>query len=365
MVGIARKNLLADKVRLLISVSGITFAILLILVIQSLYQGFRKEAGSIIERMPGDVWVAQQGASDLYFSQSMLPRETVDEVHKVEGVQSAYPMLARRWALNLDGRETLAFLMALDTPAEVPPMATLRTAPGPGEIVIDTVLARKTGLGVGDTLRFDKMTFTISEVSNLGHNLYSQMALISWEDAHVLLGVEDRISYLLVSVDEPREAEEVARAITEGLPGVDAFTRQEFAAQNQASVDGFLPIISVLKVLAFVVGIAVVGLTIYAATVERIREYGVLKAIGASHLALFRIVMVQSLLVGLAGFLLGVPVAYGTTWLARHAVPEWSTLFRWQDVALVLAAALIMSAVAAYLPIQRVARVDPAIVFRA
>lgn len=365
MVGVARKNLLADKVRLLISVSGITFAILLILVIESLYQGFRKEAGSIVERMPADVWVAQQGASELYFSQSMLPADTADTVRGIEGVRSAYPMLARRWAVDVDGREALAFLMAVDTPVGVPPMSTLPRAPEQGEIFIDRILARKTALGLGDELVLDDTTFTVGAIANLGHNLYSQMALISWQDAQALLDVGGHISYLLIAVDPAGDSKDVAASINRDLPAVDAFTREEFAAQNQASVDGFLPIISVLKVLAFVVGIAVVGLTIYAATVERIREYGILKAIGASHLALFRIVIGQSLLVGVAGFIWGVPLAYGTTWLAREAVPEWSTLFRWQDVALVLVAALIMSGVAAYLPIQRVARVDPAVVFRA
>jgi putative ABC transport system permease protein len=142
--------------------------------------------------------------------------------------------------------------------------------------------------------------------------------------------------------------------------------RSEFAAANRSEISAlFVPIVRVLLIVSFLVGAAVVGVTVYTATVERTREYGVLKALGASHRDLLRIVLTQSVAVGVAGFLAGVPLAAGVNRLALQLVPRFITLIRWQDLVVVFAAALGMAVLAAVIPIHRVASIDPASVFRA
>ncbi len=86
MVSVARRNILADKVRLLISVSGVAFAVLLILVVGSLYRGFQKEAGSFVEGVPGDIWVMERDTSDIFHSFSIVPERRIEEVASTEGV---------------------------------------------------------------------------------------------------------------------------------------------------------------------------------------------------------------------------------------------------------------------------------------
>jgi len=125
------------------------------------------------------------------------------------------------------------------------------------------------------------------------------------------------------------------------------------------------PIVAVLIVVAFVVGLAVIALTIYTSTVERVRDYGVLKAVGASPRQLFAVVVRQSVVVAVLGYALGTILAFVTGKAIQDAVPEFATIYRWQDLAAVFGAALVMSIIAAVVPIRRVASVDPAIVFRA
>ena len=122
---------------------------------------------------------------------------------------------------------------------------------------------------------------------------------------------------------------------------------------------------AVLIGVAFVVGLAVVALTIYTSTVERVRDYGVLKAVGASPRQLFAVVLWQSVIVSLVGFGAGALIAVAAGTLIQDAVPEFATVYRLQDVLVVLGAAFLMSALAAIVPIRRVASVDPAVVFRA
>jgi putative ABC transport system permease protein len=122
--------------------------------------------------------------------------------------------------------------------------------------------------------------------------------------------------------------------------------------------------VSVLVGIGFVVGGAVIALTTYTATVERAREFGVLKAIGATDGFLSRVVVEQSLLVGFIGSLLGIGVSAATTAFVGHWVPEFITDLRPVDAAAVFAGALVTAVAAAYVPVQRLIRIDPAMVFR-
>ncbi len=80
---------------------------------------------------------------------------------------------------------------------------------------------------------------------------------------------------------------------------------------------------------------------------------------------LYRIILSQSLTVGALGFLVGTPLAIGASRLIEHFVPEFGTLFEWRPIAAVLVGVLAVSLVAAYLPVRRIAAIDPALVFRA
>ena len=106
------------------------------------------------------------------------------------------------------------------------------------------------------------------------------------------------------------------------------------------------------------------GLTIYTATIEHWREFGVLKAMGASGGYLYRIVFTQSALLTAAGFVLGTIGAIGAAQLATRAVPDFGTDFRWQDIGAVFGATIGMALVASFIPVRRIIGIEPAEVFR-
>ncbi len=365
MVAVARKNLLADKVRLLISVGGVAFAVLLILVVGSLYRGFQEQAGSFVEGVPGDVWVMEQDTADIFHSFSVVSEDKLGQVAAVPGVHGLVLVYGKRVTVHYDGGGGDTYIMALDLPQGTEVLHGMK-APGPGQIVLDDVFARKSGLSIGDSLDVRGRVLTVSQVGNVSNVGLSQFSLISAGDAREVLAVSDNVNYLLVSVEPGADASAVAKAIEREVPGIKAATKAEFAAANRNEItEFFIPIVSVLLAVAFLVGTAVVGLTIYTATVERTREYGVMKAIGASGGHLFRIVIAQSIAVGVAGFLVGVPMTLAVNRLAEQLVPEFVNVVRWQDVLAVFAAALAMAVIAAFVPVRRVASVDPAAVFRA
>ena len=83
-------------------------------------------------------------------------------------------------------------------------------------------------------------------------------------------------------------------------------TGEDFAQETRDRIlSNILPILIVVLIVAFVVGLAVAGLTIYTATVEKSREYGILKAEGFTNPYLYRVVFEQSMVTGVLGFLVG------------------------------------------------------------
>ncbi len=377
MVPIARRNLLAEKARLVVAVGGVAFAVFLIVLIQSLFLGFRQSTGALIEGLPFQLWVVQDGTFDLYHSTSLLPAQYADRLAEMQGVASVQRVLGRQMRVKVGGEFERELLLAFDEPVvrpevaaglphrgEAPPLL-LETSnlPAPGRIVVSRRLAHKHGIEVGEPLRLGERQFTVAGITSGSEGLRDP-SFLNYEDARLLFGLNGSVNYITVALDQGVDEGQVAGEIEALLPGVDVLDRQEFADRSRAEIDVFTPVLAVVMTIGFVVGAAVISLTIYTATIEKARDFGVMKALGASRWYLYRLVTYQSLAVGLLGFAAGVPLAIGASRVTGLIVPEFVTLFQWPAIIGVLGVVLVMSLAASYLPIHRISRIDPAMVFR-
>ena len=367
MVPVARRNLFSEKGRFAISVAGVAFAVLLILVVLALYRGISR-TGQTFRELPGQLWVVQPGTTDPFHSVSLLERARLEPLASVSGVAAVIPVLSRQMAFQVDDAEASARLLALDIPETIPLSQDLRERylPEQGKIIIEQTLSRKTGLGEGDAVDFGTVSLTVERVQPAGAEALSQFVFLNFEDAQRTFGVGDLVNYGMVMLDQGTEPESAAQAISDRDAGLQVFTTDGFVKAFRKEIDeSFLPIIAILLGIGFVVGAAVVGLTIYTATIERSREFGVMKAVGGSPGFLYRIVLSQSAMLTAAGFVLGLAGALGVARLAGQAVPEFVTDFQLQDVAGVLIAAGAMAILASFVPVRRINSIDPALVFRA
>ena len=364
-VPIARRNLLAETTRLLMSVGGVAFAVLLILLVTSLYRGW-SEAGGIFEELPGDVWLAQTGASDPLRTTSYLPADKLAAVASRPGVAAVIPVYARRISLRARDGELNVYFLSLAVPSRrARPPGAARFLPRPGAIVVDSVFAHEAGVEVGDTLDVLGRALVVARVDPGGNPIF-EIAFMNGEDARSLLALDGYVNFFLIAIEPGADADQVARAVEKAVPGSEAHTASEFAAATHHLVQqGFLPVVGALVGIGFAIGGAVIALTIYTATIEKARDFGVLKAIGADDGFLYRIVVVQSLAVGALGTALGVGAAIVAASLIRERVPEFVTDLQVLDAAAVFAIALSVSAVATLVPVRRISRIDPAMVFRA
>ena len=365
-VPVARRNLFAEKARFAISVAGVAFAVLLIVIVLALYRGFSR-SGQTFRELPGQLWIVQQGTTDPFHSISLVSRSELADAQSIDGVAAVVPVLSRTMEFTVDGRTESGRLIALDIGAmPVGAETSRRFLPAQGVIVIDKTLSRKTGLETGDEATFNQTRLQVGHVEPASAEAFTPFIFLNYGDARTIFGRDDFVSYGLVVVSPNADAREVATAIEAENAGLGVFTNDEFATSIRKEIDeSFLPIITVLLVIGFVVGAAVVGLTIYTATIERSREFGVMKAVGGSAGFLYRIVLSQSSILTAVGFVLGLAAAWSVAQLVREVVPDFVTLFRIQDIAAVFAGTAVMALVASFVPVRRINSIDPAIVFRA
>lgn len=365
MFFLAQKNLFAERTRLFISIGGVAFAVLLILVLGGLYRGWQTKLTVYLESLDADLWVGQQGSADTTHSMSFLPASLATELAAVEGVTRVDDFNGRQITVTDRGRDFRLFLVGFD-PASGRngpiAMAQGTAAIGRGQIVIDEAFARKADYALGDSVPVSGRRLTIAGISTKGNSLIYQYAYVTKEDARDILQLGPLINYFLIQADE---SSAVGARLTARFPELNVMTKRQFITNNKALVtETFLPIVGVLFVIAFLVGSAIVGLTIYTATIEKAREYGVLKAIGAGNALLYRVVLEQSFIAGAIGFLVGLGLSFVVGALANRFVSGFITAVGWADAAGVFAAAMLMSLFAAWLPTRRLAALDPALVFK-
>jgi putative ABC transport system permease protein len=366
MVPLARRNLLSEKGRLVMSVAGVAFAVLLVLIILSLYRGW-SGVSALFSELPGELWVSQAGTSDPFRSTSLLPAGREAELRRITGVQAVMPVYARRVSVGHSGSRFSVFFMAIGAPSGLPLSEDRRKLffPPRKAVTIDSTLAHDARLGVGDTLTILGHPLRVAAVRPGGNPIF-ELAFLNASDAPELLGTLAFVSFYLIAAAPGAGLESVAAAVPDAIPGAETHTTGQYAAaMNEVVNQGFLPVVVALVAIGLVIGGAVVALTTYTATIEKARDFGVLKALGASGGFLYRVVLKQSLIVGVLGSVLGLGASALAANLIKRGVPEFVTDLRAEDALVIFLAALVVSVVAAWVPVRRIDRIDPAIVFRA
>jgi len=368
-VPLARRYLTTEKIRFAMSVSGVAFAVLLILVVLSLYRGWGS-ASDLFGDMPGDVWVVQEGTADPFRSTSLLSSDREDAMTELPGVQRAVPVYARRIAIGAAVGAPNALFMAVGSPGTATAVADHDLValdgyfPGPGDVSIQEVLADDLGVDVGDSIPLLGETFRVAHVEPGGNPLFA-LGYLHETDGERILRAGGFVNFYLVALTDGA-GDPTVESLTGLVPGSDVRSSDELAAAVRAEVDrGFLPVVGALVAIGYVIGGAVVALTTYTSTSERSRDFAVLKAGGASGPFVYRVVIQQSFIVATIGSIAGVGGAVGVATLVRREVPEFVTDLRPFDAAVVGVSILFVAVLAAYVPVRRINRIDPAMVFRA
>lgn len=375
---IALKMLTGDRNKFLGIVFGVMFASLLISHQISIFVGILKRTASqVLDVADADIWVMDP---KVRYIEEVYPLLETD-LYRVRGVEGVawgvrlYKGLLR--ARMTDGNFRNVILLGLDDASLVGAprkmvlggMDDLRR---PDAVIVDT--AGFTYMWPGEPPATGKVmemndhravVVGICEASPPFQSLpivftrYSQASLFAPRERNLL-------SFILVKNDGRQSAEVLCRRIRERT-GLAALTREEFAWKTVGFYLRYtgIPVnFGITVALGFIVGVAIAGQTFFLFTIENLRQFGALKAMGVSNLRLVGMILLQALVVGLIGYGLGMGLAALFFEATKDVVALTGFYIPWQVMALTAAAVLVIILLASLLSIRKVLVLEPGIVFR-
>jgi len=365
---IAVKNLFAEKARLGLSVLGVALGVLLVLIIAGIFVGTTRQVTTYIDHSRNAVWVMQPGVSQMFKAVSWLPGDDEHRLLALPEVDSADPILGLPSDFVHNGTHTAYFVVGYDTETGVGgpwSLAQGRNVEKPGEVVLDRILAARNDIRPGDTVQLVDEDFTVVGLSNQTAAATNYYAFISLPDAARLLRAGDRVSYFLAQPGSGYSPDQLAAAIRAGVPGVDALTSTVFAENSRDIIVTMIgrPLKTMIAIAALV-GIALVGLTMWALTAEQVSDFGILRALGVRSSQLWGTVGIQAAVIAALGYLVGATAAYAAQLLVGDRLGDVSIAVTPALLAVAALGTAVMAALGTLLPAGRLARIDPAAAFR-
>ncbi len=362
---LATRNLARDRTRLALSVTGVALAVMLILLLGGYRAGIYRQTATYLDHVPGSLVVVERGVRDFLGTNSILPPGAAQAAATTPGVARVVPVLSQSAIVELHGRKQLALLIGYEPGRGGGPwsLATGREPAADGEVVIDRVMASEHGIGLEDRITILDRGETVVGLAS-GTSLWiGSLVFARASTIEALVRAPGARSFLFLTPAAGVSPD--ALRLRLAIPGADAILKSDMIAADQRLLARvYDTAIGLMTAIAFLVGVLVVGLVVYTATVERRREYGAFKAIGARNRVLFRIVALQALVAGTAGAALGTLLAVAAGWLLVAWRPQFPVAIEPSAVVLALLASVAMAVLAALVPARAMARLAPAEVFR-
>jgi putative ABC transport system permease protein len=365
---LARRNLLRNRARLVVSIGGVALALTLVLALDAIFEGVSRQMTRYIDRSGAEIWVGQAGVRNLHMVASWMPSSVTDDVRAIEGVAAAEPILYTTDSMSAGDERSWAYVIGLTSTASMGgPWDVVEGAgqPGPGEAVIDRRFAQRAGVGLGDQVTMLGRDFRIAGLTEGTASLVNSVAFVTFDDFAARRGGDPAVSFVLVRAADGAAPDALALAIETRVSGVSVQTTRAFAiSERRLGLDMSGDVISIMNIIGFIVGLAVVALTVYVATLALRREYGSLKAFGAPTGYLYRVVLTQAGLSVVFGFVAGIAVTAALSAIVPQTGVNLELAISGESLVKVGIVAAVIAALAALLPIRQIAGLDPAVVAR-
>ena len=374
MPNLALKNLLHDKLRSVMTIAGVAFAVTLVFVQVGLFMGILDNASITIDHLRADLWVTSRNTPNVDFAHG-FPEMLVQRVRSVPGVERADNLLIQFLNLTLpNGAEEGMLVYGLEDftrwgmpwIVESGNLADLRRG---AYMFLDASAERRFGkFAVGDYREVmgrrvkiigrsrEALSFTTSPIAFLTYDLVQELAGGR---------MDGRTTYILVRLAPGADATAVAAELRRRLPHNDVYTKAAWAKRSRnywVASTGIGLNMYLTVFLGCLVGVVVVTQTLYTSTMEHIKEFGTVKAIGGSNADIYRILGAQAGIAAVIGFAAGRLMAYALA--PAMAKIRLKLIISDEFAAIVFVGTLVLCLVAALVSFRKVAKIDPALVFR-
>jgi len=370
---LASRNLFHDRVRLIATVVGIVFSIVLVTVQLGVFLSFQDMVTTMIDHAQADFWIVPAETKSFEDSSLLAGRERLHAL-SVDGVTEAIPVVVgyTSWRKPNGGASKSVLLVGAPITAD-------------GLYPWDVVEGSRDNLSVPDSVAIDRSYATQLGVAHIGGKaeINNQKARVvamtrgirsftttphvftSLDTARAYLGLPaNKANYYVVRIAANANAALVRSRIAASLPDAEVLTSQEFRKRSRlfwlfdtGAGAGLLG----SAILAVIVGTIIVAQTLYSSAKDHLKEFATLRAIGSSRTYILKVILAQALLSAVVGFSMAAAIDLALVKAtADAALPVVMT----PGLTLGLfALTLAMCAVAAVSAIRVVTRIDPVLVF--
>src|SRR5579875_971258 len=339
---LAFRNLWHDRVRFAVTLAGIVFAVVLITIQLGLFIGFAETTSSLIDHARADIWIGARGVQDV---DQTVPFDDHKQyrVLGLDGVGATEPYIAQFAPWNAVGN-------------------------APETVIVDELYAGKLGVKrLGQVVEINgHHARVVAFTRGIRSFTQSPYVFATLKSARKYLDLPSHhADYILVTLRPDADPTAVRNAIASRLDNMAVLTKAEFSRRTRLYwmiTTGAGLAVLVAAVMGLLVGSVVVAQTLYATTIDHLKEFATLRAIGAAGRYIYAIILWQAAISAALGYGVGLALATLATHVAKDAGP--AIPMPWPLAVMVGILTLVMCAGAAVISIRKVMRVDPVAVFR-
>ena len=374
MWSIAYKTLLSDRGKFLTALVGVIFAVALVNVQGGLFYGLLQKSSLLIDNSEDvDIWVGHRQMNNVDFG-GLIPTHWNNRIRSIPGVKFSSPYLVDYCRMTLpDGRYELVLLIGCDPATRLGNVrSTLSGHPDsvlkPDGVIVDQCDGDRMGYPhVGDIVELAGKRARIVDFSHgLVGFVVSPFCFTTIDRARRFLDrSDDTCTYLLVESENAADIKSVQHLIQQRIPDAAVYTASEFRRKSfnfWLTRTGLGISFGAATLLGLFVGMIIVAQTLYTIVLDRLQDFGTLKAIGAKEWQLQFVLLAQAMIMAIIGSVIGITLvcvlqqAFSTP-RAPIVIPFWLS---WGSCVLVVGICL----AASLLPYRKVQRVDPLMVLQ-
>jgi putative ABC transport system permease protein len=319
------RNLLHRPLRTLIGVLAVAVEVALVVLIVGLATGLLTETAKRIEGIGADIMLQSPSAQVfLAFSGSPMPIKIVDKLRQLKHVRAVAPALLQ---FNSTGGVEVIYGIEKESFRAVSGGFVFlegQDMEGSHDLLVDDWAAKAKHIKVGDTYNLLNHDWHVSGIIEHGKGARLFVPMATLQD---LVGAHDKASIFLVKCTRPEHTEDVMVQMRQMFPGYPVRPLKDFLSlMTSTNIPGLETFIDSMIALAVSIGLLVIFLTMYTTVIERTRDIGVLKSLGADRLFIVRALLTESAALCVLGLLAGVGLSYAVRGAFLAEFPTLSIL---------------------------------------
>ena len=333
MANLPLSNIFNRKTRTIVGILAVALGVALVMVLVGLAHGSLDETADRLKNVGADIVFQGPDSSPFVgLGSATLSEKLGPKLLEVPGVSAMAPVMVNR-AMQIKDKNKYVNIFGIreesySTVGQGIEIVSGRGLRDPLDVVVDTVLAKADRILVGDTLRLINRDFKVSGICRAGAGVRIYMSL---SDMQQVTASDGKATFFFIKVDEDSDIAGVAAELEMRFEGYKVTALEYLTEAMKENALGLREFVRVLSFISALVSFLVILLAMYTTIIERTREIGILKALGATKLFIIRLVMAESFLICAMGVLVGFAFSYmGRTMvlvmfptLTVAMVPRW------------------------------------------